>query len=205
MIRNLVFDMGNVLIRFDPEMFMNREGITDPADRQLIMRELFLSAEWAMMDAGMLTEETAEPAILPHFPERLHKSVLRLLYRWADPKEVIPGMEDLVSRIHSSGYGLFLLSNASKAQHVYWPKYSVSRYFDGKMISCDVMTVKPCHEIYHLFTQRFSLRPEECLFVDDTPANVAGAIACGWQGIVFHGDVSELEKKMKQYGIQVPL
>jgi putative hydrolase of the HAD superfamily len=56
-----------------------------------------------------------------------------------------------------------------------------------------------------LFTERFSLCPEECLFVDDTPANVAGAIACGWQGIVFHGDASELEEKMKQHGIQLPL
>ena len=205
MIRNLVFDMGNVLICFDPEIFMDREGVTDPADRQLIVRELFRSAEWAMMDAGLLTEETAEPKILPRVPERLHESVLQLLYRWADPKEVIPGMEELVSRIHSAGYRLFLLSNASKAQHAYWPKYSVSRYFDGKMISSDVRTVKPCHEIYRLFTERFSLCPEECLFVDDTPANVAGAIACGWQGIVFHGDASELEEKMKQHGIQLPL
>ena len=60
MIRNIVFDMGNVMIRFDPGYFITREGITDPADRKLVMNELFQSVEWAQMDSGVLTEETAE-------------------------------------------------------------------------------------------------------------------------------------------------
>ena len=70
MIQNIVFDMGNVVIRFDPKYFTDREGILDPEDRKLVMNELFLSVEWAQMDAGTLTEETAEPLILPRFPER---------------------------------------------------------------------------------------------------------------------------------------
>ena len=54
MIRNIVFDMGNVLIRFDPELFIDREGVTDPDDRKLILDELFNSVEWAQMDRGTL-------------------------------------------------------------------------------------------------------------------------------------------------------
>ena len=49
MIRNIVFDMGNVLIRFDPEEFISRAGITDPADRRIVREELFASVEWAQM------------------------------------------------------------------------------------------------------------------------------------------------------------
>ena len=79
----------------------------------------------------------------------------------------------------------------------------MSRYFDGKLISCDVKVVKPCHQIYRLFTEKFSLDPAECLFVDDATANVAGAIACGWQGIVFHGSEEELENKMRAMGVQI--
>ena len=56
MIRNVVFDMGNVIIRFDPHWFMERDGITDPKDQKIIMNELFLSVEWAQMDAGVLME-----------------------------------------------------------------------------------------------------------------------------------------------------
>ena len=58
MVKNIVFDMGNVMIRFDPHHFMDREGITEPDDRRLILNELFLSAEWSLMDFGKLTESS---------------------------------------------------------------------------------------------------------------------------------------------------
>ena len=151
--------------------------------------------------ANVLTEETAEPSILQRFPERMHEKVRHLLYNWAYPRETVPGMEEIVEKLKNQGYGVYLLSNASKAQHQYWPLIPVSRLFDGKLISCDVRTVKPCPRIYELFTEKYGLKPEECLFVDDSTANVAAAIACGWQGIVFHGDAEELKKKMNEKGI----
>ena len=203
MIRNIVFDMGQVILTFDPKHFMDREQINDPEDRKLILNELFLSVEWAQMDAGTLTEETAEPLILERFPERLKETVRNLLYNWAYPRETIAGMEDIVKALKEAGYGIYLLSNASKAQHQYWPLVPVSEYFDGKLISCDVKVVKPCHRIYELFTEKFDLNPEECLFIDDATANVAAAIACGWQGIVFHGDAAELKLKLRKAGVRI--
>ena len=203
MIKNIVFDMGNVVIRFDPNYFLDRAGISDPADRKLVMNELFLSVEWAQMDAGSLNEETAEPLILPRFPERLRDTVRTLLYSWAYPREMVPGMAELISRLKSAGYGIYLLSNASVAQHDYWPRFPVSKLFVGKLISCDVKVIKPCHRIYELFTEKFALKPAECVFIDDSAANVAGAIACGWQGIVFHGSAEELEAKLRSMGIRL--
>lgn len=203
MIRNIVFDMGNVIVRFDPVYFLDRACITDPDDRRLILNELFLSVEWAQMDEGTLDEKGAEPMILERFPARLWDTVRTLLYEWAYPCDTVPGMEELVRRLKSAGYGIYLLSNASRAQHEYWPRYEISRCFDGKLISCDVKIVKPCRKIYKLFTQRFGLKPEECLFIDDSHANVAGAVACGWQGIVFHGSSQELERKLSDAGIKV--
>lgn len=203
MIRNIVFDMGNVLIRFDPLLFIEREGITDQEDRKTILDELFNSVEWAQMDRGILEEKTAEPFILKRFPERLHPAVCNLLYHWAIPGDEFSGMRELVAELKEAGYRLFLLSNASTAQHRYWPLFPVSRYFDGKLVSCDVKVVKPMREIYQIFTDRFLLDPEECLFIDDAPANVAAAITCGWNGIVFHQDANQLRRKMRQFGIRI--
>ena len=203
MIRNIVFDMGQVILKFDPKHFIDREKVTDPEDRKLILNELFLSVEWAQMDAGTLTEKTAEPSILERFPERLRGTVRNLLYNWAYPRETIPGMEETVRALKDAGYGIYLLSNASKAQHDYWPRVPVSEYFDGKLISCDVKVVKPCHRIYELFTEKFGLKPEECIFIDDSTANAAAAIACGWQGIVFHGDADELRQKLRKAGVRI--
>ena len=202
-IRNVVFDMGNVMIHFDPEVFIDRENIMDLDDRRLIMNELFLSVEWAQMDAGILTEETAEPLIMRRFPERLQPVVRNLLYNWAIPRAEIDGMKELVIELKEAGYGVFLLSNASVAQHRYWPLVPASQYFDGKLISCDVKVVKPMWEIYQMFTDRFGLDPEECMFIDDAPSNVAAAIACGWKGIVFHGDAEELRNKLREAGINI--
>ena len=112
-------------------------------------------------------------------------------------------MEDTVKALKEAGYGIYLLSNASEAHHQYWPLVPVSRYFDGKLISCDVKVVKPCHRIYELFTEKFSLKPEECIFIDDANANVAAAIACGWQGIVFHVDAEELKQKLRKAGVRI--
>ena len=203
MIRNIVFDMGQVILTFDPKYFMDREKITDPDDRKLILNELFLSVEWAQMDAGTLTEETAEPGILERFPARLRDTVRNLLYNWAYPRDMVPGMEKLVRNLKEAGYPIYLLSNASAAHHAYWPTVPVSSLFDGKLISCDVKTVKPCPRIYELFTEKFGLKPEECLFTDDSAANVAAAIACGWKGIVFHGDAEELKAKMRAMGVRI--
>jgi putative hydrolase of the HAD superfamily len=110
-------------------------------------------------------------------------------------------MESLLLKLKASGYRLYLLSNASISQHQYWPDFAISRLFDGKLISCDIGIIKPNPAIYQTFTEQFGLKPEECLFIDDLPANVAAAVQCGWKGIVFQGDAEELIKKMALYGI----
>ena len=98
MIRNIVFDMGQVMIRFDPEMFMDRADIHDPGDRKLIRNELFRSVEWAQMDEGTLTEETAEPKIMARIPEKLRETVRELLYNWAFPREQIPDAAEVLAK-----------------------------------------------------------------------------------------------------------
>ena len=150
-----------------------------------------------MMDLGILTEQTAEPRVLSRVPERLRDVASRLLYHWWDPRTMVEGMEELVRKLKEAGFGIYLLSNASVAQPLYWEQLPVSRYFDGTLISADVKVVKPMFEIYQLFTERFGLQPDECLFIDDQPMNVAAAIASGWEGIVFHGDVTELSQKLR--------
>jgi HAD superfamily hydrolase (TIGR01509 family) len=112
-------------------------------------------------------------------------------------------MEELVLTLKESGYRIYLLSNASVSQHVYWPKFPISGLFDGKLVSCDYGIVKPNPEIYRLFNRQFGLVPSECLFIDDLPANVAAAVQCGWTGIVFHGDAEELKKKLTKKGIRL--
>ena len=74
MIRNIVFDMGNVLLRFDREYFLDAVG-AQGADRKLLLNNVYLSLEWARMDRGSMTEAEAAESMCRHVPERLHEKV----------------------------------------------------------------------------------------------------------------------------------
>lgn len=202
MIKNIVFDMGNVLLRFEPELFIARLGVAEE-DRVLLLREVFRSLEWARMDRGSMTEAQAAESICQRLPERLHAAVHSLTDQWDRPILPVEGSYELVEELKGLGYGLYLLSNASYRQHDYWPLIPGSRFFDGTLISADVKLVKPQPEIYRLLFERFSLRPEECFFVDDSPMNVEGAFFCGMPGAVFNGSVPLLRQALRQAGVPV--
>lgn len=202
MIKNILFDMGNVLIRFDRNLFLDRLDVSRE-DKALLYREVFASVEWAQMDRGSKTEATALESICKRIPERLHEAAEEMVFRWDDPLALIPGMYELVKELKENGYGIYLLSNASVRQHAYWPRIPESRFFDGTLISADEHVMKPQPEIYQLCMKRFGLKAEECFFVDDMAHNVEGAIYCGLSGAVFHGDAALLRKDLRAAGVNI--
>ena len=202
MIKNILFDMGQVLIRFDQKYFIKRLGIDD-ADLDLLLREVYRSVEWVQMDRGTLREEDAFRSISKRLPERLHDAAWKLICMWDRPILEVAGMYELVEELKGLGYGIYLLSNASVRQHDYWPRIPASRFFDGKLISADVHVIKPQPEIYRLCLEKFGLQAEECFFIDDAPANIEGALCCGIAGAVFHGDAKLLRSQLRTAGIPV--
>lgn len=202
MIKNIVFDMGNVIVRFDPPTFLDRTGVSS-ADKELLMREVFLSTDWIRLDRGTLTDAEAEERMFRRIPERLHDAVRMLVEAWDDPILPVPGMYELVEELKSMGYGIYLLSNACLRQPEYWKRVPAGRFFDGTLISANVKLIKPQPEIYRLLCEKFSLVPEECFFVDDSPVNAEGASYCGMQSAVFHNDADELRQRLIEAGVPV--
>ena len=202
MIRNILFDMGNVLIRFDREYFIERLGVA-PEDKQLLMREVFQSVEWVQMDRGSIVETEAVERICRRLPERLHDAAEKLVAMWDRPILPIEGMYELVEELKKCGYGIYLLSNASLRQHEYWPRIPASVFFDGTIISADEQVMKPDSEYYLRALNRFGLKADECFFVDDVPTNIEGALYCGIHGAIFWGDAALLRQQMREAGIQI--
>ena len=204
MIRNILFDMGNVLIYFDRNLFMDRLGVSEE-DKKLLMREVFLSVEWVRMDRGSMVEADAVESCCTRLPKRLHEAAEKLIAMWDRPILPIPGMYELIEELKTKGYGIYLLSNASLRQHEYWPRIEASRFFDGTLISSDEGVVKPQPEIYRLILERFNLQAEECFFIDDVPANIEGALYCSIPGAVFYNDVEYLRRNLREAGVDVAL
>ncbi len=200
MIKNIIFDMGNVLIKFDKKCFLEAVNVS-PEDNALLEREVYVSVEWAMMDRGTLTEKEAAERMCARLPERLHEKVHQLVDEWDRPILPMSGMAELAGELKANGYRLFLLSNATYRQHEYWPEIPGSEYFEDTLISADVKLVKPQPEIYLMALHKFNAKPEESVFIDDATNNVEGAIYCGMEGIVFHGDTDELKKKLNAIGV----
>ena len=194
--------MGNVLLRFDRNIFMDRAGLTDPADREWMDREVFFSLEWAMTDRGSLTPGEAAAIMRRRVPERLRPFVDELVCGWAGEILPVPGMADLIEDLKKAGYGVYLLSNAGINHREYWPRVPGNGLFDGLLVSAEVGCIKPEREIYKLLIERFDLVPEESVFIDDLPLNVEAATRWGMRGIVFHGDAEELRKKLLEIGVE---
>ena len=183
--------MGNVLLRFDREVFMNRHAADcTPEERTLLLREVFLSAEWIMQDRGTHTPSETVEIICERLPEKLHKTVEGLVNWYVG--DIMP-----VDKI-------YLLSNAAKDFPNYWNRIPGHEYFDDLCVSAFHGFIKPQPEIYRCALEKFGVLAEECVFIDDVPANIEAALNIGMKGIVFHDDVKELRRKLAQMDIKLP-
>ena len=191
MIRNLVFDMGNVLIHYIPQVFMDRLGV--PAEDQPLLAQ------------GPPVHEEAVAAMEARLPRRLWEYARRLVLGWwlDGPLMPVEGMAALLEELKGLGYGLYLLSNATVRQPEYFPGIPGSQFFDGAVISAHWKVLKPEREIYEILFREYGLEPSECFFVDDLNINVEGALCTGMDGYIFDGDVGRLRQALCRAGVMV--
>ena len=198
MIRNLVFDMGNVLVFYDSFRVV-RHFVKDEEQAQSVNTSVFVSPEWLMLDMGVMAEDEALRRMQGRLKTDNEKEAARLcLEHWHEYcMWPVPGMEELVTGLKRDGYGLYLCSNASlRMLKCYEDVIPGIRLFDGVLFSAEVKCMKPQKEMYRHLFDRFGLRPEECFFVDDQPLNIEGGRACGMDGYCFADGEAETLKKV---------
>ncbi len=193
MIGNVVFDMGGVLIDFNPERTVNEYFKEEYRD--IILSNVFHSELWAKMDKGEIDAHTALPIMLSTLPEEARETVTPMII---DFFPYMPPFEEgyaLVKRLKRKGCKCYLLSNATPEFYSYKSKIPVMALMDGIFISSDHKMLKPDAEIYLKFLEVFALKAEECFFVDDMEKNILGAKAVGIDGYCFsEKDFKKLEK-----------
>lgn len=201
MIKNIVFDMGNVLILYDAQRYI-KDYVDNEADKELLYYEVFGSVEWIRRDHGTMTESEAIESICKRLPQRLHQSVVTLFENWHKDIPPFPEMESLIERLKRAGYNIYLLSNTGDRYYTFRKNIPALRFFDGEFISCDWHLLKPDVAIFHTFCLHFGLNPAECFFVDDSPANIYGAQQAGMHGFVYYRNTEALERALKECGVR---
>ncbi|HBN95759.1 MAG TPA: HAD family phosphatase [Firmicutes bacterium] len=184
MIKNVVFDFGQVLINFQPEAYLR--GLF-PRYHQidLLQKAIFGSAEWILLDRGVIDQAEAELRLTNQHPH-LKEEISAALADWFVMLTPIEANVELLSQIKEQGYGLYAISNFHEAAFGYiQARYEWLRLFDGMIISFQHQLLKPEPQIYRELLEGYGLHGEECLFIDDVPANVEGARRMGIKAILY--------------------
>jgi 2-haloacid dehalogenase len=180
-----VFDLGGVLIDWNPRYLYRKLFGGDDAAMEHFLANIGTSAWNSQQDAGRSFAEAN--ALL----KREHPSHSEMIDAWfaRHPEMVggaIPGSVEILAELRTNGVPLYALSNWSaetfpNAQR----RFDFLQWFRGILLSGEVRLIKPDPRIYELFLQTFDVDPAQAVYIDDVPANVEAAISAGMHGIVF--------------------
>lgn len=184
MVRNIIFDIGNVLTDFRWREFLQDKGFGEAMIKR-IAEASFLSPVWSELDRGVWDLDRLMQEFVKMDPEiesELYRAFDHITGMVTKRDYAIPWIQELKAK----GYGVYYLSNFSdKAYIECMDALDFLPYTDGGILSYRVRMVKPDERIYRLLLTQYGLKAEECVFIDDTPQNVEAARALGLLGIVF--------------------
>ncbi len=198
MIDAVVFDVGNVLIEFDPRNILAKLFPGDEAQgvRRDMMQLLFRDPIWLAMDRGTVTMETVAEQFAQRYPHLTDEMNL-LLNRWTEQVQPISQSIELLKRLKERGYKVYALTNfAGKPFEQVKRRYDFFELFDGCVVSAEEYLLKPDLEIYRRLLERYGLTAEKVLFIDDSVANVEAAMYLGMQAHVFKNDTRPIEEML---------
>jgi putative hydrolase of the HAD superfamily len=196
---NLVFDLGGVVVRWDPDAII-AGVLSDPSARSQIKADVFSHPDWLELDRGTLDPEQ----VIARAAQRTAVAVddiRRLVHAVPASLTVFPDTVDLLYRLKRAGYPLYCLSNMGLAsieylesQHSFW------EVFDGRVISCRLQLCKPEPAIYEHLLRTFALDPAHTLFIDDVQKNLDAAAKRGIQTLRFE-NAAQCERDLRALGV----
>ena len=199
MIRNVVFDIGGVLVRLRYQPFVRylQDAGVDLADLPGWLASIDLEAhERGQLSGEELLGRIAASAVQPLDPDELGR-------RWLDMFERSDEMFELARGLMGE-YRVYLLSNVGDLHWRHFgATYGIEEVGHGAIASFKVGAVKPSAAIYREAERRFGLDPAATVFIDDLKRNIAGARSCGWNAI-HHVNPSWTRAELKSLGIRLP-
>ena len=202
MYKNIVFDLGGVVVDFDPRGFL-LERFCNKSTENKLYGLTFGSPLWQQLDAGTVTQDEAERQVMELARSQgLAFEAQAVLDDWPQMLRTRHQTVELMKRLKKLGYNIFYLSNISSStldllqQRDFWP------LFDGGLASCEVHINKPDPRIFEAFMRRCGLAYDSTIFVDDNKVNAQAAFDLGITGIHYKGH-SSFVKALGACGIHV--
>lgn len=198
-IRNVVFDIGNVIVRWAP-LEIVKLTFGEVKAPEVLVKAIFQSETWLDLNKGLISESDAK-AQYQQFLNLSHLECERLFYYVKQTQILIFGSVDLLQRVKLAGYNVYALTDNVheivshlKSTYTFWP------LFDGATVSAELGLLKPQAEIYQSLLMQYRLDASETIFIDDMPRNVMGANAVGITGVQFE-NAAQCEEALKALGL----
>lgn len=195
MIKNIVFDIGKVLIGFDWDAYIKSLFDDDVAEK--VSRAMFKSGHWPELDRAVLPEEEILSLFYSVSPD-VKKEIDEAFNRIGECVAKRDWPENLIKSLKERGYDVYFLSNMSEHVMNSNPEaFAFTGMMDGGVFSCNVHLIKPDPQIYEVFLDKYRLNADECLFIDDHEENVAAARDLGMNGIRYDSR-EQMENDLEQ-------
>lgn len=199
MIKNIIFDIGNVLLKYEPVEYLKTKNLTLEQVIE-IHEQIFKSEEWIMLDRGTITEEEAKMRIVNRHLEN-EQLIHQAFENWYEMLTPIEDSVRVLKELKDVGYQIYYLSNFHLlAFEEVTNKYDFLNLFDGGVVSYQENCIKPEPEIYQRIVTKYQLQSEESIFIDDRLENIEAAQHLNFNTIHLQ-DPTKLQSKLKDYGI----
>lgn len=200
-IKNIVFDVGNVLVRWEPLAIVNRVFNEEIYPQELVAK-IFKSSIWYKLNLGTITEK--EAIVLYNQELGISNSKLQELMDVIKESLVpIDGSISLLNELYMLKFPLYCITdNIKELVDFLKNKYDFFYKFSGVVVSADLGVLKPNPLMYTHLSDSYSLVPSETVFIDDLLVNIQGAINLGWHGIVFTSP-EDCRLQLKNLGVKI--
>ncbi len=200
MVKNIIFDIGNVLMPFEYRTFFQSFGYDEEIVERLA-KATAQSPDWNELDRGVLGYEEVLERFVQNDPQ-LEKIIHKVFADLHGILGVYDYTENWIQQLKEAGYGVYYLSNFFlKAEEDCKDLMGFLELMDGGILSYKDKVTKPDRQIYELLLERFGLKAEECVFLDDMKKNIDGAQVVGIQGILFQ-DREQAVEELQKLGVK---
>ena len=196
MYKSIVFDLGGVMVDFDPKAYLV-DRLCSAGIEEQVYDLTFGSEAWKQLDAGLISRFDGNRAMLKNAKAAGREfEVQGVLDDWLHILRPRRRMQELVRRLKNHGYCVYYLSNIPQDVLDLLTERGVLEQFDGGVASCEVHINKPDPRIYQALLDKYSLKASECVFIDDRLENVQAAFALGFAGIQMKDSVGTLVRSL---------
>lgn len=203
MIKNIIFDIGNVIFNFDFDRVLEK-FTSDPIEQKFIMDNIYKSPEWSLyslIDTGLLDRESCIKLQCDRSNHKNDELIRRFWLTYNEYAYVDVRVIELIKKLRKK-YKIYLLSNMNEYTFEYLKKSDLFSVVDGYIMSFEVNQVKPYEGIYKTLMRKYDLISNECVFLDDNINNIFTANKLGIHGIhVKADDYNDIISKLKKNNI----